>query len=57
MSKNVSEFYPNAVCFKDKRAIKLQSNWFDSEYYNIYISLDECVPTDRRKCKSSEEIA
>ena len=57
MSENVSAFYPNAVCFDDKRTIKLLSNWFDSEYSNIFISLDECKPTEYKKCKDPSEIA
>ena len=58
MKDNVADYYPNALCFDDKRQITLLSNWFDEKYKSIYISIDACTnrPGKMTKCKSIAEI-
>jgi len=56
MSPNVSKYYPNALCFDDKRTIKLESNWFASKYSSLYISMDQCQPRPGKTCASKEDI-
>ena len=58
MKDNVATYYPNSLCFHDKRKIKLHSNWFDEKYNSIYISIDACTnkPGKKNKCKPLDEI-
>ena len=55
---NVAEYWPNALCFDDKRKIKIFSNWFDDEYSNFYIAIDACKdrPGKSQPCKPLHEI-
>jgi len=42
MSEVSASYYPNALCFEDKSAIRLVNNWFDSTFKNLYIAIEAC---------------
>ena len=58
MDKNVAAFYPNSLCFEDKKQISFLSNWFTGKYENMWISFDMCRNTTSNptKCAPIEEI-
>ena len=37
-----TSWFGNTLCFQDKNKIKLESNWYNIKYDNIFISLDYC---------------
>ena len=58
MKDNVADYYPNALCFNNKKKIQLLSNWFDEKYNNIFVSIDACrnSPEKTHKSKPIREI-
>jgi len=42
MAENTAKFYPNALCFENKRELELSHNWFDSNYKNFIVNIDAC---------------
>ena len=58
MGANVAEYYPNSLCFEDPGKVRFLSNFMDSKYNNIIISIDACKNTleHPNKCASKAEI-
>ena len=56
--KGVQKYYPNTLCFEDKRKIELYSNWFSDEYNSLMIMIEKCVGTSNRgkKCAPLEQV-
>ena len=47
------QYYPNSLCFVDKRPIKIIGNWFDNKFHNPFVSIESCNnATYHGKCKS-----
>jgi len=38
-------YYPNALCFANKKQLKLHNNWFEKEFNSFYIAIDTCEPS------------
>ena len=66
LSKFITEtalsYYPNSLCFKDKREIKFHNNWYEKDYSNIMVSIDACNHQTYKgnhnngKCKPKTDI-
>ena len=54
MIKVVADYYPNAICFENKKEVRLYGNWFEEKYNNILIAIEACTGEDY--CKPMNEI-
>ena len=52
MSPLVASYYPNSVCFKNRKGLNVTDNWFVSDYSMIFLSIEECSKTTKNggKC-------
>jgi hypothetical protein len=57
MSVTNANYYPNALCFKDKSKIQMANNWFGHEFKNPMIVIEMCNQKYYSgKCKEDKEI-
>ena len=59
MDEEVVLYYPNSICFEDKKQLELHGNWFDKEFNNFYISVEACSNSTYEgpgACKDNHEI-
>ena len=58
MEKSVAAYYTNALCFEDLSSLKLYGNWFDTDYRNLFITVERCKNTHifPDRCEPDEVI-
>ena len=42
MADTTTAYYPNSLCFEDKSQIRIEGNWFDATFKNIYVAIEAC---------------
>ena len=51
------QYYPNSICFEDKKEIKFLNDWWADKYDNLIITIDKCNDNLYSKgCASEKDI-
>jgi len=52
LDKEVASYYPNSLCFEDKKQLMIHNNWFDNNFHSFFVAIEACQDASYEgKCK------